>query len=155
MNESAPATEQITDPAEAFERIRRQLALLTAAVEGFASRQQVIEARDYAPDLGRLIDLQNRLVTAVVALQKSPAIELTPETIAVQIARSAETLRHEDKALLSGEASRQRETLNTLISMVRSRESQRHALIKVFLIGVAVIPALRLSSSLFRLALGV
>ncbi len=60
-----PADVTATDPAGAFERMRRQLALLAAAVEGFASRQQAIEARDYAPDLGRLIERQDRFTISL------------------------------------------------------------------------------------------
>ena len=39
------------DALAAFERMNGQLAMLTAAVEGFAARQTRIEQRDYSQDL--------------------------------------------------------------------------------------------------------
>jgi hypothetical protein len=97
-----------TDPAEAFERMRGQLALLTAAVEGFASRQQAIEARDYAPDLSRPIERQDRVRDAIMKLSDRPAVALTPEALTIQIADAAKAARRADQELLQTEAARQR-----------------------------------------------
>ena len=142
--------EQATDPAEAFEQMRRQLALLTAAVEGFASRQQVIEARDYAPDLAQLIERQGRMVDAINTLAKRPAMALTPEALAEQIAQAGTKGRREDHASLQGEAMRQKavsEQLEAIVGHSRSRSEQRDAQIWAALIGMIVVILLWVGAS--------
>ncbi len=42
------------EAAAAFDAMRRQLALLASAAEGFASHQQAIATRDYGPDLEKI-----------------------------------------------------------------------------------------------------
>lgn len=147
------AAEQVSDPAEAFEQMRRQLALLTAAVEGFASRQQVLEARDYAPDLAQLIERQGRLVEAVNALAKRPAMALTPETLAEQILQAGSAGRRADHELLQSEVSRQScatKQIEAIIGQARTREQQRDALIWAALIGAVTILALWLIASVLQ-----
>ncbi|OAN63540.1 hypothetical protein [Sphingomonas sp. TDK1] len=41
---------------QAFNDMSRKLAGLTAAVDGFAARQQELHARDYGPDLEKIRD---------------------------------------------------------------------------------------------------
>jgi len=130
--------------------MRRQLALLTAAVEGFASRQQAIEARDYAPDLGRLIERQDRASDAIMKLADRPAIALTPEALAIQIADAGKVARRADQELLQTETARQRgaaQQLEAIIGQARSRERQTVALIWAVLAGMIVTLVLCIGSS--------
>lgn len=134
------------DPAEAFEAMRRQLALLAAAVEGFASRQERIEARDYAPDLARLIERQEQVVEAVVKLRDRPALALTPETMAAEIAEAGRDARKADHQLIETAASQQRsatQALETIVGHARTREKQVDAMIWAWIGGViTVLPLL-------------
>lgn len=54
-----------TDALAAFERMSGQLAMLTAAVEGFAVRQTRIEQRDYSQDLAQLAERQDQMTVAI------------------------------------------------------------------------------------------
>ena len=127
-----PDFEQVVDPAEAFERMRGQLALLTAAVEGFASRQQAIDARDYAPDLARLIERQERMVEAIKMLAGRPAVALTLQDFAAQIAEAGRSAREADRKMLAQAMERQRENAQVLAAIVgqaRTRAAQFDALV--------------------------
>lgn len=79
-----PATE-VDEPEVAFEVMSRRLAGLTAAVEGFAARQQELHARDYGPDLAKIHERQEKVRAAILTLNERPAMALTPQTIASQI----------------------------------------------------------------------
>jgi hypothetical protein len=81
----------------AFEAMTHKLAALVAAVEGFAARQQELHSRDYTEDLARIHACQDDAAAALETLASSPALQLTPETIAGQIyhatARASEVER--------------------------------------------------------------
>jgi hypothetical protein len=73
-------------------------------VEGFAARQQELHARDYGPDLAKILDLHQQVWAELVALAKRPAMALTPRDIAAQIEAAATTVREADhRALLAAE----------------------------------------------------
>jgi len=130
--------EQVVDPAEAFERMRRQLALLSAAVEGFASRQQAIEARDYAPDIARLIERQERMVEAIKILAARPAVALTPQELAERITEAGRAARDTDREMLAAAANRQQssaDVLEDIVGHARSREAQFDALVWSAILG--------------------
>lgn len=76
-------------PEVAFEAMTHKLAVLVAAVEGFAARQQELHSRDYTEDLARIHARQDQAVGAIKTLASRPALQLTPETIAVQIRQAS------------------------------------------------------------------
>jgi len=86
----------VGDPEAAFEAMTRKLAGLTAAIEGFAARQQELHARDYGPDLAKIRERQEKFRAAIEILKQRPAIALTPEQIAVQIKDAATGTRLAD-----------------------------------------------------------
>ena len=91
------------DPAVAFDRMRRQLAMLSAAVEGFAARQQELHSRDYTADLAKIFDQHQRMVDAINTFDKRPAMSLTSEDIAAQVAKAGASARSADHRAI-GEA---------------------------------------------------
>lgn len=72
-------------PEVAFEAMTHKLAVLIAAVEGFAARQQELHSRDYTEDLARIHACQEDAAATIETLASSPALQLTPEVIAGQI----------------------------------------------------------------------
>jgi hypothetical protein len=93
----ANAQADLDRPEVAFEAMTHKLAVLIAAVEGFAARQQELHSRDYTEDLARIHACQDDAAAAIETLASSPALQLTPETIAGQIyhatARASEVER--------------------------------------------------------------
>lgn len=86
------------DPATAFTALRGEVSLLRRAVEGLTAERQ--NAPDYTPTL---TGLSSRLACAEELLGKiaeSPAMRLTPENLAVSIARASETAWAGDRETL-------------------------------------------------------
>lgn len=87
--------------AAAFDRMGRRVAGLAAAVEGFAARQQEIYARDYGDDLARIREGQEAFRNALRVLDQRPAMRLTVEGVAADIAKAGETSREADHRALT------------------------------------------------------
>ncbi len=128
---------EIDDPEVAFEAMSRKLAGLTAAVEGFAARQQELHARDYGPDLAKIHERWGKVVDAFKFLAEKPGVALTPETIAPQIAEAGARVRAADHQALSNanrELGTAIESLNGLVASARTAEAQ-----KLWVIGAATV----------------
>ena len=129
------------DASTAFENMRRQLALLTAATEGFAARQAVLEARDYAPDLARLAGAMERTHEAINILYRRPGVALTPETVAAQIESAAAPLRRADHDALGKAAQaldRATQHIDAIAGRARTREKQMDAVIWAVMAGILI-----------------
>lgn len=119
------------DALAAFERMNRQLAMLTAAVEGFAARQTRIEQRDYSQDLAQLAERQDKMIGAINTLADRPGVNLTPDGFAEGVGRAAAKLRVPDQAALAsaqtamGDA---RAAMAGVVAGAPSRQAQRDAL---------------------------
>ena len=125
----------IDDPEVAFEAMSRKLAGLTAAVEGFAARQQELHARDYGPDLVKIQEQWAEIVRAFKALKNRPGISLTPESIASQIDVASVRVRAADHQAWS-DANRQLgaaiQSLNGIVASANDADTQR-----LWIIGAA------------------
>ncbi|WP_374595175.1 hypothetical protein [Sphingosinicella sp.] len=87
-----------SSPADAFEALRREVALLRRALEGLAAEQKA--QPDYSgvlAGIGQRIREQN---AALGAMAETPALQLTPEAIGQQIMRASDQVRAEDARLL-------------------------------------------------------
>jgi len=127
------------DAAVAFYAMRRQLALLAAAVEGFAGRQEAIAARDYAPDMEKIAERMASASHIIGVLAERPAIALTPAETARQIEIAGKTVRQADHVAL--EEARQAfahatQKLDGVVTRARTHEKQVDALVWAALIGM-------------------
>lgn len=93
---SSPPLPEDNSPELAFEAMAQRLAGLTAAMDGFAARQQELHGRDYGPDLEKIRESFERVRAAVNALANQPAIKLRPEDIAAQIEQAGRAGRDAD-----------------------------------------------------------
>jgi hypothetical protein len=117
-----------SSPAEAFEALRREVALLRRALEGLAAEQKA--QPDYSSILagiGARIREQN---AALGAMAETPALQLTPEAIGQQIMRASQQVRAEDARLLghaqqamTGAALR----MEAVVEKVKTAQEQRRA----------------------------
>jgi hypothetical protein len=123
-----PPAEVIDDPEVAFDAMGRKLAGLTAAVEGFAARQQELHARDYGPDLAKIHERQDKVKAAILTLNERPAMQLTPDMIASQIKAAGEQGRAADHQAWSN-ANQQLgyaiQSLNGVVASARAAKVQR------------------------------
>jgi choline dehydrogenase-like flavoprotein len=87
-----------SSPAEAFEALRREVALLRRALEGLAAEQKA--QPDYSGILagvGERIKEQN---ATLGTMAEAPALQLTPEAMGRKILCASERVRAEDARLL-------------------------------------------------------
>jgi hypothetical protein len=92
---SSPPLPEDNSPELAFEAMAQRLAGLTAAMDGFAARQQELHGRDYGPDLEKIRRASNRCGRRSM-LANQPAIKLRPEDIAAQIEQAGRAGRDAD-----------------------------------------------------------
>lgn len=125
----APVTQPSPAPqataVETLLAMDRRLAGLTAAVEGFAARQQELHARDYAPELAAIQEKWERAREAFDHLRKMPALELTPEMLASQIEQAGASLREADHGAFNHARRDLREAVGTIGSVVTSARTSR------------------------------
>ncbi|TPG39846.1 hypothetical protein EAH79_14285 [Sphingomonas koreensis] len=129
------------DALAAFERMGRQLAMLTAAVEGFAARQARIEQRDYTQDLAQLTERHDKVEAAIRTLASRPGVQLTPSSLAEGIAKASVQLRAPEQAALAAARAAMNEASGAMTNVVvaaRSRADQRDAIIWAAVIATGV-----------------
>lgn len=129
---TVPPADEIDDPEVAFEAMTRKLAGLTAAVEGFAARQQELHVRDYGPDLVKIQEQWAAIVRAFKALKEKPGIALTPETLTTQIIEAGARVRaadHQAWGNVNRELGLAIQSLNSVVASAMKAETQKHWII--------------------------
>jgi hypothetical protein len=140
-----------TDPAaEAFERLEGQMALVRRAVEHLARAKE--QAPDYSETLGTIahnLDVYGRMVKA---MRQSPALALTPEAFAEQMAAAGRGARAGDAAMMQQGQADMRAAANELRAWTASARGASDQLRRLWqaaacgvLVGVlvwAIIPGL-------------
>jgi hypothetical protein len=107
---------QPSDPAaDAFERLRSEVALLRRAVEGLAAGPGA-EPIDYSPTLAELSDAIAEAKAQVTALGERPALALAPEQLGALLRQATERLLAKPVA----ELERERAVLTQAIDALRA-----------------------------------
>ncbi|WP_374595732.1 hypothetical protein [Sphingosinicella sp.] len=116
-----------SSPAEAFETLRREVALLRRALEGLAAEQKA--QPDYSgvlAGIGTRIKEQN---ATLGAMAKTPALQLTPEAMGQQFVRASQQVRAEDAKLLghaqNGMTTAARQVVEALATARTAHEQQK------------------------------
>jgi hypothetical protein len=99
MDISLPTLAPEPDPAaQAFARLAEKVDLLEAAIAGLAAKREA--APDYSETLGEIAALLDKMRDAITTLARRPAMQLTPDEMARQIAAASKTARAEDGATI-------------------------------------------------------
>jgi hypothetical protein len=125
-----PAADDASDAAAAFRTLNLRIAGQTAAIEGFAARQQEIFGRDYRDDLAKIQAEQVKAWEAILTLNARPAMALTPKDITAQLAEGGRSVRASDHDALTIAYRRfdaATADLNALVSSAKTAEAQRTA----------------------------
>jgi len=116
---------------QALEAVARRLAGVTAAVDGFAERQQDLLGRDYSEDLALIHQSGEGLRQAIDALAQKPALALMPEVIARQIEAAGQGAhRDANQGLVAAQGSLQSSitALSRVTGSVRAAKRQNQML---------------------------
>ena len=123
--DSSTPVADLDQPEIAFAAMSTKLAGLTAAIDGFAARQQEIHARDYGKDLANIELRQDAVREAVLKLAARPAMALTPTDIASQIEQAGAKGRAEDHAALSSAQRELGQAVRSINGMITSANTAR------------------------------
>ncbi len=153
MEDTGRDDEETGDPARAFEDLRAEISVLRRAVEALPVALEDNRPPDYSPDLGRIVQGLNHVGATLGAIEKHPALRLTPEQHQVAIARAGDGLLREAAQKLehaAQEAQCARQQLGGMIGTIREQNAQWNW---VFYTGLAALMAGLLLSPLFAGAL--
>lgn len=124
--------QQSPDPAaQAFAQLRGEVALLRRAVEQLASERTDIVLPDYSATLGKIALTLGEIGGDIQQMAQSPALEVTPESLAQRIDIAAQAARRVDHAAQIEARDRLDKTtaeLRQIIGIARTRDEQRHRL---------------------------
>lgn len=129
MTEPSSPQSELDQPELAFEAMAQRLAGLTAAMDGFAARQQELHGRDYAPDLEKIQESFEIVSRALNALAKKPALTLTPDDVAEQIesaGRSGRQADHHAWDKAQGRLSEAARSIETVVASALQARVQRY-----------------------------
>ena len=135
------------DPAQAFEDLRAEVSVMRRAVEALPGAWEENQPPDYSPDLGRLAKGLAVVAAHLDAINKHPALTMTPEQHRQAIALAGNGLMREAAQKLdraTQDAERERQQLANLIGTARRQDEQRtwlvYAALAAFAVGLLVSP---------------
>lgn len=157
MPEDQPGA-QPGDPAKAFEDLRAEVSVLRKAVEALPAAIRDNRPPDYAQDLAVIGKGLDEIGGQLEAIQKFPALRMTPEQQGQSIANAGSALLREAAQKLdraTQEADRERYNLSQMIGTVASKERLRTLWLTflplVFLLGFMAFPfAMRVTPAGFK-----
>jgi hypothetical protein len=118
-----------TDPAtEAFARLEGEMAMVRHTVQNMARERADIVIPDYTVTLGQMADQLVQVSKRLSTISNMPAIELTPEDIAVQIKRASHDMQRDTSELFrQGRRDFDSSTaqLSAMMGRVRTEDEQK------------------------------
>jgi len=124
--------QQPLDPAaQAFAQLRGEVALLRRAVEQLASERTEIVLPDYSATLGKIALTLGEIGGEMQQMAASPALQVTPETLAQRIDTAAQAARRADHAAqieARDRLDRATAELRRIVKNARTADEQRHRL---------------------------
>lgn len=137
MTQIDPQSATELDPAEAFEGIRRELSLLHRAIEGLTAARENIP--DYTATLGEIAETLEATCEGLERVEQSPAVTLTPATLAQEVLKASANVRAEDRqTLLTAQTALQRSIghVDGIVKRGQAADRQRNKLIQAAAGGV-------------------
>ncbi len=141
------SAEHAGDPAQAFEDLRAEVSVLRKAVEALPAAIRDNRPPDYAQDLAVIGKGLDEIGAQIEALQRYPALRMTPEQQGQSIASAGSALIREAAQKFdcaTQDAGRERDNLAQMIGTLRGRQDQRFWLMMVgaiaFVIGFMAFP---------------
>jgi len=100
MSETSEGDAPVDEAAAAFEELRQEIALMRRAVAGLSAEHASIEIPDYSQMLGQMGKALNAILRTSKELAEAPALRMTAQNWAEQIAAASRTARQADREAL-------------------------------------------------------
>ena len=134
-------TAEESDPAtEAFARLEGEMAMVRHTVQNMARERADIVIPDYTATLGQMADQLAKVSKTLSTIGSKPAIELTPQDIAVQIKRAShDMLRDSSDLFRQGRKDFDSATaqLSAMMGRVRAEDEQKRQTWRFAAMGLA------------------
>lgn len=127
--------------ARAFEALRAEVSVMRRAVEALPGAIEEVRAPDYGPTLGAIAQTLSGLEEGLAAIEKHPAVKLTPESYARAIERAGAGIMREASRALRDETDaveRERRQLAAIVGQAATRERQNRQRIRFGIGGIAI-----------------
>jgi hypothetical protein len=100
MSDTPESTAPVDEAAAAFEELRQEIALMRRAVAGLSAEHASIEVPDYSQTLGQMGKALNLILRTSKELSEAPALRMTAQNWAEEIAAVSRTARQADREAL-------------------------------------------------------
>jgi hypothetical protein len=121
MTDEPAQTPHAADAANAFEGLRREISLQRSAIEGLTAAKDKLP--NYAPTLRDIDSRLGQMEKLIESINEKPAMQLTPQTITVEIHEALMRYRADDAKSI-GEA---RDTMARALGRVEGMIKQRRS----------------------------
>jgi len=131
MEDRSGELQEANDPVQAFEDLRAEVWVMRRAVEALPSAWEENQPPDYSADLGYIAKGLAIVAGQLEAINKHPALKMTPEQYRQAIAQAGHGLMCEAERKLDEAtqgAKGEREQLAKLIGTARRQDEQRRVL---------------------------
>ena len=126
MSDTSEGTAPVDEAAAAFEELRQEIALMRRAVTGLSAEHASIEIPDYSQTLGQMGKALNAILKTNKELAEAPALRMTAQNWAEQIAAASHTARQADREAFDRARSKFDEITRVLTaSFVSARTADR------------------------------
>lgn len=133
---------QTVDPAaEAFEDLRKEVALVRSAMAGLAAEYSGLEIPDYSRTLVEIMETSKVTTKYLNVIAKLPALQQTPDKLAEQMIAAGEQARKFEQESLQNACNlfrRERNELSQHMHHHRQAADQDRLVVRIGLGGVAV-----------------
>jgi hypothetical protein len=100
MSDTPESTAPVDEAAAAFEELRQEIALMRRAVAGLSAEHASIEVPDYSQTLGQMGKALNLILRTSKELSEAPALRMTAQNWAEEIATASRIARQADREAL-------------------------------------------------------
>jgi hypothetical protein len=107
--------------AEAFDKLRDEVSLLHAAIEGLTAAKEKMP--DYSPTLRKIEGRLELVDQHIESIRDKPAMLLTPEGLATRLADAAIIVRTEDRKAIGDARDALSRELGRVEGMIKQRRS--------------------------------
>ncbi|WP_234178874.1 hypothetical protein [Sphingopyxis sp. NFH-91] len=115
---STPASANAT---EAFDKLRDEISLLHAAIEGLTAAKEKMP--DYSPTLRNMADRLDRIDQQIESFHDKPAMRLTPLTLAAENHDASRSFGAEDRRSVKQAREELARSLGCVEGMIKQRRS--------------------------------
>lgn len=116
-----PSPAPSSNAAEAFDELRKEVALLHAAIEGLTAAKEKMP--DYSPTLRKIEARLDNIDQHVESIHDKPAMRLTPLTLAAESHEASRAYGAEDRKSVGEARAELARSLGRVEGMIRQRRS--------------------------------